>query len=147
VLFRSRQIGVEYERAERAAGEVKYTFRKLLKLALDGLLDFSTFPLRMATYLGFLIAFTSFILGLFFVIHRIFDFKFLGHSPSDTPGLASLAVGVFFLGGVIMIILGVIGEYIGRIYFEVKKRPFYIIDEIFNKEKPPNLHTLYPDRQ
>lgn len=129
-----KQIGVKYERSERAAGEVKYTFRKLLKLALDGLLDFSTFPLRIATYLGFLIAFPSFIVGLFFIIHRLFDFKILGYSPSDTPGLASLAVGVFFLGGVIMVILGVIGEYIGRIYFEVKKRPFYIIDEIDNNE-------------
>jgi glycosyltransferase involved in cell wall biosynthesis len=129
-----KQIGVEYERAERAAGEVKYTFRKLMKLAIDGLLDFSTFPLRIATYLGFTIALPSFIIGLFFIIHRIFNFKFLGYSPSDTPGLASLAVGVFFLGGVIMVILGIIGEYIGRMYFEVKKRPFYIIDEIFKNE-------------
>jgi dolichol-phosphate mannosyltransferase len=129
-----KQVGVEYERAERAAGEVKYTFKKLVKLAVDGLLDFSTFPLRIATYLGFAIAFPSFFIGLFFIVHRIFNFKFLGYSPSDTPGLASLAVGVFFLGGVIMVILGVIGEYIGRIYFEVKKRPFYIIDEIYNEE-------------
>lgn len=126
-----KQVGVEYERDSRAAGEVKYTYRKLAKLAIDGLLDFSIFPLRIATYLGFAIALPSFIIGLFFVIHRIFNFKFLGYSPSDTPGLASLAVGVFFLGGVIMIILGVIGEYIGRIYSEVKKRPFYVIDEIY----------------
>ncbi|RYF86806.1 MAG: glycosyltransferase, partial [Chitinophagaceae bacterium] len=121
-----KQIGVKYERSERAAGEVKYTFHKLVKLALDGLLDFSVFPLRLATYIGFMIAFPSFLVGLFFVIHRIFNFKIFGYSPSDTPGLASLAVGVFFLGGVIMVMLGVIGEYIGRIYFEVKKRPFYI---------------------
>lgn len=131
-----RQIGVEYNRDERAAGEVKYTVKKLIKLAIDGLLDFSTFPLRIATYLGFLIALPSFIVGLFFIIHRILDFKFLGYSPSDTPGLASLAVGVFFLGGVIMIILGVIGEYIGRIYSEVKKRPFFIVDEIYQQDKP-----------
>jgi len=130
-----KQIGVKYERAERAAGEVKYTFRKLLGLAIDGLLDFSTFPLRVASFIGFTIAIPSFIIGLFFIIHRLFGFKFLGYSPSDTPGLASLAVGVFFLGGIIMIILGVIGEYIGRIYFEVKKRPFYIIDEIYNEQK------------
>lgn len=130
-----KQVGVEYERAERAAGEVKYTFKKLIKLAIDGLLDFSTFPLRIATYLGFAIALPSFIIGLFFLIHRMLNFKFLGYSPSDTPGLASLAVGVFFLGGVIMVILGVIGEYIGRIYFEVKNRPFYIIDETYNIEK------------
>lgn len=129
-----KQIGVEYERDKRAAGEVKYTFKKLVKLAIDGLLDFSTFPLRIATYLGFLISIPAFIMGLFFVIHRIFNFKFLGYSPSDTPGLASLAVGVFFLGGLLLIILGLIGEYIGRIYFEVKKRPFYIIEEIINEK-------------
>ena len=126
-----KQIGVEYERDKREAGEVKYTFKKLVKLAIDGLLDFSTFPLKIATYLGFAIALPSFFIGLFFIVHRIFNFKFLGYSPSDTPGLASLAVGVFFLGGLILIILGVIGEYIGRMYFEVKKRPFYIIDEIY----------------
>ncbi|MEX0812143.1 MAG: glycosyltransferase family 2 protein [Chitinophagales bacterium] len=130
-----KQIGVEYERDKRAAGEVKYTFRKLLKLALDGLLDFSTFPLRIATYLGFLIAIPSFLAGVFFIVHRIVGFNVLGYSPSDTPGLASLAVGVFFLGGIMLIILGVIGEYIGRIYFEVKKRPFYIIDEIYNDKE------------
>lgn len=130
-----KQVGVEYERDKRAAGEVKYTFRKLLKLALDGLLDFSTFPLRIATYLGFLIAIPSFFIGIFFIIHRLVGFNVLGYSPSDTPGLASLAVGVFFLGGLILIILGVIGEYIGRIYFEVKKRPFYIIDEVYNDKE------------
>jgi dolichol-phosphate mannosyltransferase len=134
-----KQIGVEYERHSRAAGEVKYTFSKLLKLALDGLLDFSTFPLKLATYLGFLIAFPSFLVGLFFIIHRIFDFKVLGYSPSDTPGLASLAVGVFFLGGLILIILGLIGEYIGRLYFEVKRRPFYIIEEIYNQAKKTSI--------
>ncbi len=130
-----KQIGVKYERAERQAGEVKYTFKKLSKLAFDGLLDFSTFPLRISTYLGFIISLISFLAGLFFVIHRIFNFKVLGYSPSDTPGIASLAVGVFFIGGVTLIILGIIGEYIGRIYFEVKKRPFYIIDEIITNDK------------
>lgn len=126
-----KQIGVEYERAERAAGEVKYTFRKLVKLAVDGLLDFSVFPLRIATYLGLFFAIPSFFIGIFFIIHRIFNFKFLGYSATDTPGVASLAVGIFFLGGLILLILGVIGEYIGRMYFEVKRRPFYIVDEIY----------------
>jgi polyisoprenyl-phosphate glycosyltransferase len=126
------QVGVEYERAERAAGEVKYTFKKLVKLALDGLFDFSTVPLKISTYMGFIIAIPSFLAGIFFIIHRIFNFKVFGYSPSDTPGLASLAVGMFFMGGVMMIMLGVIGEYISRIYFEVKQRPFYIIDEILD---------------
>ena len=133
-----KQVGVEYERNERAAGEVKYTMRKLVRLAIDGLLDFSTFPLRMATYLGFMIAFPSFIIGLFFVVHRIFNFEILGYSPTDTPGIATLAVGVFFLGGVIMVILGVIGEYIGKIYFEVKRRPFYIVEEFIDESKSDN---------
>lgn len=130
-----RQTGLEYERDKRQAGEAKYSFRKLLKLAVDGLLDFSTFPLRIATYLGFLIAIPSFLTGIFFIIHRVFNFKVLGYSPSDTPGMASLAVGVFFLGGLILIILGVIGEYIGRMYFEVKRRPFYIIEDVFPNPK------------
>ena len=129
-----RQIGVQYERKKRVAGESKYTFRKLVKLAIDGLLDFSTLPLRISTYLGFFIAIPSFLLGSSFLLFRILDVKILGYSPSDVPGFASLAVGIFFLGGIILIMLGVIGEYIGRIYFEVKKRPFFIIDEIYSHE-------------
>lgn len=129
-----KQVGVTYERAERAAGEVKYTFKKLVQLALDGLFGFSNFPLRMATYLGFFISIPSFLVGIFFIVHRIFGFKFLGHSPVETPGTASLAVGMYFLGGVILIILGILGEYIGRIYIEVKRRPFFVIDEVISKK-------------
>jgi glycosyltransferase involved in cell wall biosynthesis len=128
-----RQTGLAYERDRRAAGEVKYTFRKLVQLGVDGLLDFSTFPLRAATYMGLFISFISFLTGIFFIVHRILDFKVLGYSPSDTPGLASLAVGIFFLGGLILIVLGIIGEYLGRLYFEVKGRPFYIVEDIYSK--------------
>lgn len=124
-----KQIGVEYERAERAGGEVKYTFSKLLKLAIDGIFDFSTFPLRLATYLGLVISVPSFILGVFFIFHRLLNFKVFGYSPTDTPGMATLAVSMFFLGGVVLVILGVLGEYIGRIYIEVKRRPFYLVEE------------------
>lgn len=133
-----RQVGVEYERHERAAGEVKYTFKKLIQLALDGLFGFSTFPLRLATYVGFLVAIPSFLLGIFFIVHRLFNFKILGYSPEDTPGLATLAVGIFFLSGILLIILGIIGEYIGRIYIEVKKRPFYIISRITDQDETSN---------
>jgi glycosyltransferase involved in cell wall biosynthesis len=128
-----KQIGVTYERAERAAGEVKYTFSKLIKLALDGLFGFSSFPLRLATYMGFFISIPSFIVGIFFILHRVIGFKVFGHAPEETPGTASLAVGMYFLGGVILIILGILGEYIGRIYIEVKKRPFFVIDEVIEK--------------
>jgi dolichol-phosphate mannosyltransferase len=129
-----KQIGIEYERAERAAGEVKYTFRKLVRLALDGLMDFSIIPLRISSYLGFFIAFLSFLIGIFFVIHRIFGFKVLGYSPQDVPGLASLAIGIFFLGGITLMVLGIIGNYLARIYFEVKRRPTYIIEKFYKSE-------------
>lgn len=129
-----KQIGLSYERHERAAGEVKLTFTKLVQLALDGLFGFSIFPLRMATYFGFLVAIPSFLAGIFFIVHRIFDFKLLGYSPQDTPGIATLAVAIFFLSGVMLIILGIIGEYIGRIYIEVKKRPFYIVSNTVSKK-------------
>jgi len=129
-----KQIGVTYERAERAAGEVKYTFKKLVQLALDGLFGFSNFPLRLATYMGFFIAIPSFFIGIFFVLHRLIGFKVFGHAPEETPGTASLAVGMYFLGGVTLIILGILGEYIGRIYIEVKKRPFFVIDEVIEKK-------------
>lgn len=130
-----KQIGVTYERAERAAGEVKYTFKKLVQLALDGLFGFSNVPLRLATYLGFIIAIPSFFIGIFFVLHRILGFKVLGHSPAEIPGTTTLTVGMYFLGGVTLIILGILGEYIGRIYLEVKKRPFFVIDEEISQHK------------
>ncbi|UBM57538.1 glycosyltransferase family 2 protein [Marinilongibacter aquaticus] len=129
-----KQIGVTYERAERAAGEVKYTFKKLIELALDGLFGFSNVPLRLATYLGFIIAIPSFLTGFFFILHRIMGFKVLGHTPAEIPGTTTLTVGMYFLGGVTLIILGILGEYIGRIYIEVKRRPFFVIDEIIEKE-------------
>ena len=134
-----KQVGVTYERAERAAGEVKFTFKKLVQLALDGLFGFSSFPLRLSTYLGISIAIPSLIVGLFFLVHRLFGFKIFGHTPEETPGLASLAVGMFFLGGVMLTMLGIIGEYISRIYIEVKKRPFFVIDEIIEKKPSTSL--------
>ncbi len=129
-----KQIGVKYERAERAAGEPKYTFRKLINLAFDGLLDYSVFPLRVASYFGFIISLFSFSAGIFLIIHRIVDFKLLGYSPSDVPGMASLGIGIFFLGGLTIMFLGIIGNYIGRIYFEVKNRPTYIVEKFYNND-------------
>lgn len=129
-----KQTGVEYDRDSRYAGKAKYTYSKLVGLAMDGVLDFSTFPLRIASYMGFFVSFLSFFTGVFFIVHRVLNFKILGYSPADVPGLASLAVGIFFLGGIILIILGIMGEYLGRIYFEVKRRPFYIIDEVYEHE-------------
>jgi len=129
-----KQTGIEYDRPKRAAGNPKYNFNKLVELALDGIFDFSILPLRIASYIGAFISFSSFLIGMFFIIHRILNFKIFGYSPTDTPGLASLAVGIFFLGGIMMLMLGIIGEYIGRIYLEVKKRPSYIIEDIYPQD-------------
>ncbi len=126
-----KQIGIPYDRPPRAGGETKYSWSKLFGLAFDGIFGFSLLPLRLASFLGFAIAIPSFLVGIFFVIHRIFRFPIFGHYATETPGLASLAVGVFFLGGIFLIILGIIGEYLGRIYIEVKQRPTYIISEHF----------------
>ncbi len=123
-----KQIGLEYERKQRAAGKPKYTFIKLVKLALDGLFGFSVFPLRITIFLGFIIAIPSFIMGFIILSGKIFDFTIWGRTPGAVPGFTTLAIGMFFLGGIILIVLGVIGEYIGRIYYEVKKRPTYIIN-------------------
>jgi len=127
-----KQVGVKFDRAERANNTSKYSGYKLLELAADGIFGFSTLPLRLATFLGLFVAFGSFMTGVFFIFHRLIDFKVLGYSPADVPGLASIAVGLYFLFGITLVILGIIGEYIGRIYFEVKKRPQFIIEEIIN---------------
>jgi len=120
-----RQAGLQYERHKRAAGEAKYTFKKLVSLALDGIFGFTLLPLRMATYTGMFISLVCFLLTVFYLSARIFSI-----SLKNVPGFATLAVGVFFLGGIMLIYMGVLGEYIGRIYIEVKKRPVYVVEEI-----------------
>lgn len=126
-----RQIGMEYERDKRFAGETKYNFTRLLKLATDGVISFSDAPLKVATIFGFIISFFSICYGIYVVIDVIFNFN------RRVPGWSSLVVGISFLGGIQLIVLGVIGEYLIRIFEEVKGRPLYIIDEAvgFNKNE------------
>ncbi|MFE0407177.1 glycosyltransferase family 2 protein [Citrobacter freundii] len=111
---------VEYARAERVAGDSKFNGWKLWNLALEGITSFSTFPLRMWTYIGLFVAGLSFGYGVWMIIDKIF----FGNS---VPGYPSILVSILFLGGVQLIGIGVLGEYIGRIYVEVKKRPRYIV--------------------
>ncbi|MCC2942484.1 glycosyltransferase family 2 protein, partial [Citrobacter freundii] len=111
---------VEYARAERVAGDSKFNGWKLWNLALEGITSFSTFPLRMWTYIGLLVAGISFFYGAWMILDKII----FGNS---VPGYPSLLVSILFLGGVQLIGIGVLGEYIGRIYVEVKNRPRYII--------------------
>ncbi len=111
---------VEYARAERIHGDSKFNGWKLWNLALEGLTSFSTFPLRIWTYLGFAVAALSFLYGLWMIIDKLV----WGNAVAGYP---SILVSILFLGGVQLIGIGVLGEYIGRIYIETKKRPRYLI--------------------
>lgn len=122
-----RQVGIEYTRSARLVGETKYSLRKLLQLAGDGIFSFSTAPLRLALYFGVLALFCSAFLGSFILIWRFANFKFMGHAAQDLPGWAAIADGLLFLSGMQFLILGCLGEYIGRIYTEVKHRPRWIV--------------------
>lgn len=118
-----KQTGVGYKRDARKAGETKYPLRKMVRFALDGITSFSYLPLQLATYFGFLVAGLS-VLGIVLaVILRLFS------GVDALEGQATTLVSVLFLGGVQLIFLGVIGEYVGRIYDEVKRRPLYIVAE------------------
>jgi glycosyltransferase involved in cell wall biosynthesis len=115
-----RQTGVAYDRDERFAGETKYPLAKMANFAIDGLLSFSNAPLRLALGVGFAVSALSFALGLVAVILKL-------AGAFTVPGWASIVVVTSFIGGVQLVVLGVVGEYVGRIYDETKKRPLYIV--------------------
>ncbi len=115
-----RQTGVYYQREPRFAGETKYPFWRMFKFALDGITSFSYRPLQLATLLGFLFSIISFLLGFWAVWLKLL-------TDRTIPGWTSLMVSVLFLGGIQLITLGIIGEYVGRISDDVKRRPLYVI--------------------
>jgi dolichol-phosphate mannosyltransferase len=117
-----KQIGVEYERAERFAGETKYPLKKMIRFASDAITGFSYFPLQLATYLGFIAAGVSIIAIPVVIILRL-------TGSGAFFGQASTLIAVLFLGGVQLISLGLLGEYVGRLYDEAKGRPLYIVRE------------------
>ncbi|MBD2019530.1 glycosyltransferase family 2 protein [Leptolyngbya sp. FACHB-36] len=119
-----QQTAVRFERDPRFAGEVKYTFRKSLALAINGLVSFSRVPLRLSTYLGLFSAVVALVMALLVMYWRLFD----GTAP--LTGYATIAAAVFFLGAVQLFSIGILGEYIGRIYEEVKNRPLYTLREV-----------------
>lgn len=122
-----RQVGLTYERQARAAGEAKYDFRRLFKLARDGIFSFSTVPLGLVSYAGLWISVFAFLGIIWILATRIFSgfFSKIGFPP--VQGFATIVVSVLFLGGIQLISLGIMGEYIGRIYEEVKRRPIWVI--------------------
>jgi glycosyltransferase involved in cell wall biosynthesis len=120
------QTGIEYDREERFSGETKYPLRKMLKFAIDGITSFSDVPLRFASYLGFTVSTAAFIYALIIILFKAFH---LG-TPEYARGWASTMVVILFIGGVQLIGIGILGEYLGRIYDEVKGRPLYLIADI-----------------
>jgi len=133
-----RQVGLEYDRPSRAAGSTKYSFRRLVALAMDGLVSFSGRPLRLATYLG--LSAVAVAVGLLGWI--LYDAFIHLDSPelSAPKGWASIAVIVLFMGSAQLICLGIIGEYIRLIFLETKRRPTYIVREN-DRETPPDPHV------
>ena len=123
-----QQTAVKFERDPRFAGEVKYTFKKSLALAINSLVSFSKIPLRISTYLGLFSALIALLMALLVLYWR------LQQPDSPVTGLATILIAVFFLGSVQLISIGILGEYIGRIYEEVKGRPAYTIAEIAGLE-------------
>lgn len=119
-----RQTAIQFERDPRYAGEVKYTFRKSLALAINGLVSFSKVPLRISTYVGLVSAMVAIGMALLVLYWRIF------HPASPLTGYATIAAAIFFLGAVQLFSIGILGEYIGRIYEEVKNRPLYTLAEV-----------------
>jgi len=122
-------VTIDYERAVRHTGQTKWRYWKLWNFAVDGIASFTTVPLRIWSYFGALIALASFVFAGVLIV-RTLAFGI------DTPGYASLMVVMLFLGGINLLSLGVIGEYLGRTYTEVKGRPLYIVDKTFGFEGP-----------
>ncbi len=119
-------VNIEMEERERISGNTNFTFKKMLKLWINGFTAFSVKPLRIATVIGFLIAMIGFIYGIYIIIHKI-----IIHN-SIIPGYSSLMATLLFIGGIIMLMLGLIGEYIGRIYICINNSPQYVIKEKYN---------------
>jgi polyisoprenyl-phosphate glycosyltransferase len=132
-----KQVGIEYERDVRHAGSPKYTLRKLVQLALSGYIGFSAMPLHLAAWLGLLSAGTGFVLFLWVITTKLWGIP----TPS---GWASILALILFMGGVQFLILGVIGEYLSRVYDEVRQRPLYIVGSCvgFNSRERPQFESV-----
>jgi dolichol-phosphate mannosyltransferase len=131
-----RQAAVPYRRDPRYAGETKYTVSKMLRFSLDAISSFSHRPLQLATLLGFMISTLAFIAIPVVVVLRI-----LG---SYLPGFGSITIAVLLLGGIQLIAIGIIGEYVGRIYDEVKDRPLYLVKSRLNMTDPGTAESPLP---
>jgi dolichol-phosphate mannosyltransferase len=133
------QVAVPYRRAARAVGDSKYPLLKMLKFAADGIFSFSTIPLRLATWAGFLASGLAIFAILYSAYARVFGSGWV-------KGWTSTVIAVLFFGGVQLVSLGLIGEYVGRIYGESKRRPLYIVQERMGFDLPTRaeVHPMQP---
>ncbi len=131
-----KQTAIEYERDERLAGETKYPLKKMLKFSMDGITSFSYKPLKLASLLGVMLSAASSLAILIVLYQRLF-------TDTTIPGWSSLLLTMLFFNGVMLIMLGVIGEYIGRIYDEAKNRPLYILRDSRQSEHESDTVTRY----
>jgi glycosyltransferase involved in cell wall biosynthesis len=125
-LIGLRSAKIYYDRKHRLAGESKYTLKKMLQLALNGITSFSIVPLRVITITGFVVFLFSFLMGIYATYIALFTTK-------GVPGWASTILSIYLLGGIQMVFLGIVGEYIGKIYMEVKRRPRYFIEGVIDE--------------
>ena len=117
-----KQIAVTYDRESRHAGQSSYTPRKMWRLAIDGITAFSDFPLKIVTYFGFVVSFIAFIL----IIYTLYAWYYL---DGTVPGWSSLMISILFIGGIQMIAIGIIGEYLSRMNANIRNRPLYIVKD------------------
>ncbi|HEY9300798.1 MAG TPA: glycosyltransferase, partial [Phormidium sp.] len=137
-----KQTSVMFDRHPRLKGKTTWNYWRLWNFAIDGITSFSLLPLKVWGYVGFCISLISFIYASFLVIRTLIY-------GVDWPGYASLMVAILFLGGIQLLTLGIIGEYLGRVYEEVKRRPLYLVREFYGIESPngvttPKAHLLPP---
>ncbi|MCM3029413.1 MULTISPECIES: glycosyltransferase family 2 protein [unclassified Niallia] len=130
-----KQSAVEYERDERFAGETKYPLKRMLKLSLDGITSFSYKPLKLANYLGASLSVIGFVYMLIVLYQKLF-------TTTTVTGWSSIIVIQLFFSGITLMMLGVIGEYIGRIYDEAKDRPLYIVKDIYQHESAAKSYVM-----
>ena len=133
-------IGVPFDVEERQFGTTKWNFRRLFRFAFDGITSFSTVPLRIWTYLGSLVSLLSIVAAIYFALRTLVF-------GTDVPGYPSLIVSVMFFSGIQLMSLGIIGEYVGRIFAEVKRRPLYVVAETIGQQPVSDMPVLRDERR
>lgn len=132
-----KQIGLEYDRDARYKGEPAYNLIKIMKLSIDGLLTFSNVPIKISSALGLFVSVIAFLGFIVTLIQKVVTYYFPDVSFAVWPGFSTIVLSILFLGGVQLLSIGILGEYIGRIYNEVKQRPLYIVSETIGFSVPP----------